>query len=386
MRVAHVVPTYYPATRYGGPIRSVHGLCKALVDLGHDVSVYTTNVDGNGSLSGDYGKNTDLDGVKVNYYECGVGRRIYRAPKLAADLSECIMVYDVIHLHSVFLWPTYVAARLANGGNIPYVISPRGMLVPELIRRRGRIRKLLWISLVERKSLEQAAMVHVTSDLERVELQSFNFRLKNVVVVPNGVSMPKRTQSNGGDIRGSLVSVVLFLGRINWKKGLDRLIESIPHTKTKCQFLFAGNDDEGYSEILREKAERLGVSERVEFVGEVDDDQKWILLSQATVVVLPSYQENFGNVVLEAMATSKPVLVTAEVGAASIVEEARAGIVTEGEPTDIAAAIDKLVSNPGLCRDMGARGCITVNQRYSWRYIAEHMLGQYQKIINLVSR
>src|SRR5579862_4440950 len=133
MRVLHVVPTYLPAVRYGGPIYSVHALCRALADRGHDVHVYTTNVDGPGVSGVPLSDPVLREGVKIRYFPCGLGRRVYRSPAMGRALAANASKFDVLHLHSVYLWPTLAAARAARGANVPYVLAPRGMLVRDLI-------------------------------------------------------------------------------------------------------------------------------------------------------------------------------------------------------------------------------------------------------------
>ena len=113
---------------------------------------------------------------------------------------------------------------------------------------------------------------------------------------------------------------VLFLGRLNWKKGLDRLIPAMEQV-TNADLLIAGNDEENYRPELEALARRCGVADRVRFLGPVHGERKWELLSSAQILALPSYSENFGNVVLEAMAVGCAVIVTPEVGMASVVHE-----------------------------------------------------------------
>src|SRR3974390_979633 len=108
MKILHVVPTYYPAVRYGGPIRSVHGLASALAVQGHEVHVYTTNVDGNGVLPVPIGHPVRLDGVKGWYFATSLGRRLYRSLGMHQALESNVTSFDIVHLHSVFLWPTSV--------------------------------------------------------------------------------------------------------------------------------------------------------------------------------------------------------------------------------------------------------------------------------------
>src|ERR1700730_5349745 len=172
LRILHVVPTYYPAVRYGGPIRSVHGLAAALARRGHDVHVYTTNVDGDSLLDVPVDRPVLLDGVKVHYFPVPALKRLWWSPALERQLRTSIAEFDVVHVHAVYLLPMRAAARAAARAGIPYVVTPRGMLIRELIRRKSRWVKTAWINLVERTTLAHAAAVHVTADVEGAEFQA----------------------------------------------------------------------------------------------------------------------------------------------------------------------------------------------------------------------
>src|ERR1700758_2509415 len=149
LRVLHVVPTYFPAIRYGGPIFAVHGLCRALAARGHRIEVFTTNVDGPNDSAVPLGTPVALDSVHVSYFPSTNFRRLYWSPQLGRALKAELPKFTVVHLHSVFLWPTWAAARIARKARIPYVISPRGMLVKEMIERRSRLAKSAWLGLIE---------------------------------------------------------------------------------------------------------------------------------------------------------------------------------------------------------------------------------------------
>jgi len=314
MRILHVVPTYVPAYRYGGPIYSVHSLCRSLVERKHEVDVYTTNVDGDQNIKFTEGEAVDLDGVKIWYFKCPYGRKLYYSSTMMKALREHANDYDLIHLHSVFLWPTWAAARAARRNNVPYLLSPRGMLVKELIMRKNRILKTAWITLIERSNIAGAATVHLTSDAERKDLSAFNFRLAGTVVIPNGVEDPIKWNQNEVSKEISEIikhqPLVLFLGRINWKKGLDRLIKAMPFIQD-THLVIAGNDEENYLPKLRRLVTENNLESRVSFVPHnVSGADKETLYAAAKIFVLPSYSENFGNTVLEAMIRSIPVVVT----------------------------------------------------------------------------
>ena len=189
MKILHVVPTYIPAWRYGGTIQSVHGLCKALTLRGHQVEVVTTSVDGASDSQVIHQEIQRVDGVNVRYFQSKSLRRIYWAPTMETFVRHQAKNFDLIHTHSIFLWPTWMAERVARQQGIPYIVSPRGMLVKELVRRKNPLLKNLWIQWVERKNLEQASAIHWTSDIEKEEAAKFSISLPQGFVIPNGAEI-----------------------------------------------------------------------------------------------------------------------------------------------------------------------------------------------------
>ena len=386
MRILHVTPTYIPAYRYGGPIYSVHGLCKSLVKRGHTVDVFTTNVDGPYNSDVPTGIPVSLDGVQVCYFKSEFMRRLYFSPQMAMALLKQVKRYDVIHLHSIYLWPTWAAAQCAIRFNIPYIISPRGMLIKNLIKNKSRCLKTAWIRLFERRNLEKAAGIHVTSPLEADEVRRFNFRLSDITIIPNGFdaeidhSFGDADSANIANIIENM-TFILFLGRINWKKGLDRLVWALNHIPSHIYLIVAGNDEDNYQSVIEASAVRAGVSERIFFTGAVYGKMKTALFQKALVMVLPSYSENFGNTVLEAMACGCPVVVTPEVGLSDVVETSCAGWVVDGDAKVFGNALKKLLADKILMFKMGVNGKKTVKERFAWEAVAEQMEKMYAKLI-----
>lgn len=298
---------------------------------------------------------------------------MYVSRTMRAALAEQMSAYDLLHLHSVFLWPTYAAARAAERARVPYVVSPRGMLVPELIRRKSALVKNAWIRFVESHTFRKSAGIHFTAEREWEDARQVPIPLPAPFIVPNGIDLPPAASIP------RLGDTLLFLGRINWKKGLDRLLAAaavLPAVKV----IIAGNDEEDLTPALRAQAERLGIADRVDFRGPVRGAAKEELLRTSTALVLPSLSENFGNVVLEAMAVEMPVIVTPEVGLASDVAHAGAGIVTSGLPEPMAAAIGGLLRDREGRAAMGRRGRELVAARFTWDRVAMQMEEHYLRI------
>lgn len=375
LTVIHVVPTYLPALRYGGPILAVHGLARALAERGHAVHALTTVVDGPHDLPAGRRR---LDGVEVHYLPVRggrLGRRVYYAPALEAALDAIAGERRIVHTHAVFLWPPWAASRWAARRRIPQVLSPRGMLVPELIAARSAWPKRAWIAAIERGNLARSACVHFTSTRERSDFAALGLRARRTAVVPNGIEPPPPVPGAARDRRR-----VLYLGRINWKKGLPLLIEALAQCP-QLELDLVGNDEEGYTEPLLRQAAARGCAGRVHVLGPRYGAEKAALLARAGVLVLPSRSENFGNSVLEAMAYGVPVVVCEGVGAAELVERHAAGLVVPYDSTALAGALERLSADPTTAAHMGERGRAAVAQHYTWSALAVQYEALYHELL-----
>jgi glycosyltransferase involved in cell wall biosynthesis len=381
LRILQVVPTYYPAVRYGGPIRSVHGLAAGLARRGHDVQVFTTTLDGPHDLDVPVDRPVMIDGVAVHYFPVPALRRLSWSPAMGRALRTATGGFDVLHLHSVFQWPLQAAARAAVRAGVPYLLAPRGMLVRDVIRGKSRWLKTAWIQFIERRTLARAAGLHATAELEIDDVRTLGLDFGAAFCVQNGVEWPRDfAPLAAGPFAHIPQPYALFMGRISWKKGIDRLIKawkSVPG----LPLIIGGNDYEGLIPKLTALARSEGVAERVSFVGAVSDRDKWALYENARLLVLPSYSENFGNVVAEAMAMSCPVVVTRTVGIAPLVERHSAGLVTGDTPADIAACGNRLAQDETMRRECGARGRAAVESTLSWDAVAEQMEAVYATVI-----
>jgi len=269
---------------------------------------------------------------------------------------------------------------------VPYVVSPRGMLVRDLIARKNAWAKRAWIALVERATIKRASAIHVTSALEAREISELGLTLPRVFQVPNGVTPLAAVDEDAplpSIVHSVLASgrpVVLYVGRVNWKKGIDRLIRAITQLP-EAMLLIIGDDEGGEREALEALAAEEGVRHRVVFGGGIYGAAKAQLYRRASVLVLPSLSENFGNVVLEAMLWACPVVVTPQVGAAEVVREAEAGVIAAGDPESLRMAIGSLIVDPNKRAVMGHRGRELVTRKYGWEAIAARMISAYRECL-----
>jgi glycosyltransferase involved in cell wall biosynthesis len=258
------------------------------------------------------------------------------------------------------------------------------MLVKALIERRSRIAKSAWIELIEKTNLKNASAIHATSTLEAEEMRRFKWRLPPIEIIPNGIDEIAKFADGGVSADVAEISeqqpFILFLGRISWKKGLDRLLSAFALTNLP-KLAIVGPDDENIVPRLTQLARDLKIADRVRFLPRtVLGADKESLYASAQLFVLPSYSENFGNTVLEAIQRGLPVIVTPEVGAAKIVLEAKAGLVVPGDPQPLSSAIRHLIETVPLARAMGESGRRHVGEHYSWACIAEEMENLYTSL------
>jgi len=372
VRILHVVPTYWPAVRYGGPIHSLRALCAAQAGLGHEVEVATTSVDGpvdRRELEHESDARV-VDGVAVRYFRVPVLRRLYWSPQLRSWLRANVSSFDVLHLHSVFLWPTLEGARTARRRGVPYVVSPKGMLVPDLIDARSPIVKRTWIRLFERRTLAEASAVLVSSRHEAEELpRAVGSVTAAVRVVSHGVDLPEQSaqQRDAG--------LVLYLGRVSWEKRIDLILRAMAGVPD-ARLAIVGEGAADYVTELRNLTLELGVADRVDWIGPAHGDEKQRWLARAAFLVLPSVSESFGNVVLEAMAASTPVVVSAGVGARDVVEASDGGVVFEGVD-GLQSALTRFLGEPELAVAAGRRGRAYVKAHCTWNAVAEATVSAY---------
>ena len=398
MKILHVTPYFAPAWGHGGPVFAVLGLTRELARQGHEVTVMTTNLDGQGLLDVPLGRPVDLDGVEVWYFPIQRPRWYAFSRPLARALHEQVGRFDLVHVHTIFWWPTTVAAFSCRRKKVPYIIGPAGSLSPICLSKSyerwwvslsSRTKKWLYLNTVGNLDLNRASAVHFTAAAEMEAARPLRLRPPGYVV-PLGVELGEAEAHSGSfpspqalpQLRGK--RMVLFLSRLNPIKGLDRLIEALGILAARrgdFVFVIAGSGTRAYEEEVRALVRRHRLEDRTVFLGFVEGGSKWALLGEADVFVLSSYHENFGVAVVEAMAAGVPVVISDHVHIHSEVRQAGAGIVTTLDTVEIAAAIGRLLDDERLRKEMGERGRRLARERFTWERVAKDMVQVYAEVL-----
>jgi glycosyltransferase involved in cell wall biosynthesis len=313
-------------------------------------------------------------------------RRLARSPAMAQALRRDVPRCDVVHIHNLWQYPQYAAFRAAREAGVPYIVSPHGSLDPYL-RRRGRLRKAVTGAVWHRAMLEGAALIHVTTRSEMRLISDIAPRVPRAIV-PCGINaadfadLPPSNEFRERHLDGYTGPLVVFLGRVTEKKGLDVLIRSFAEVleRQPARLAVVGPDDGGQRPGLERLAEQLGIGSRVDFVGGLFGRDRLAALSAADVWALSSHTENFGIAVMEAMAAGCPVAISRDVNLAEDVADAKAGLIAQAEPRAFATALLELLGDAELRRRL-SRAARELAARYDWSEVTPRLLEMYREAI-----
>lgn len=317
---------------------SVAMLCEELVRANIDINVYTTTANGPAELAVDTNRPVDVDGVPVNYFKRITKDHTHYSPALLKAVWKNANSYDVVHIHAWWNLVSVLACAIALARKVPVVVSPRGMLSAysfsnKNIGAKSTIHTFLGKRLLAKSHIhttsahETEAVVKLVKPLSVTSLPNF-VKLSEIKSVPNNTP---------GDILK-----LLFFSRIEEKKGLDILIDALKNVTIPYHLTIAGDGDKGYIEQLKTLSH--GIEQHITWAGFYGDD-KYELLQQHHLLVLPSHDENFGNVVIESLSVGTAVLISEYVGLADYVADHTFGWVCQTNPQSVGDAITGVHQN-----------------------------------------
>ena len=393
MKILHIIPSV--SLVYGGPSQMVVGLAKAQAALGHQVTILTTDSNGDrgqAPLDVLLGVPIQQDGYEILYFRCRPFKRYKFSVGLFRWLWANAKTYDIAHIHALFSPVSSISATIARMQKLPYVLRPLGTLDPADLTKKQLIKKL-YAAVLEKPNLQGAAAIHFTSDQEAKVSERFGV-VTNDWVMPLGVMLPEGSQTieevrSHYDIPADR-PIVLFMSRLEPKKGLELLIPALErlvndlnfHVDFQVVIAGANPQDPDYATKIKHRIQRSILGDRSTIAGFVTGALKTDLLHCADLFVLPSYYENFGIAVAEAMAVSVPVVISDQVHIHTDITNSNSGWVCQCEIESLEAALREALNHKDDRLLRGHNAAIHANIYYSWQAIAPQVIEKYQSVID----
>ena len=380
LHVANILA--YMASRYGGPPQVAIGLGRALQNYDVDISYWAT---------GDKNDATEIQQLRLNtnIYKTSWPKLWYYCPEVLEQVLKNTKDIDLVHIHEMWSYPQYIAAKIANRKSIPYIITPHGNLDPWKIRRKTR--RYIYLSLFGKHMLQKSACVQAFTPNEVDNLRKVGHK-GPITIIPNGIN-PKEflnlpSYHSAEEIWPKLKNrrVVLFMSRLSEEKGLDVLLSAWKNVISRPNFkdavlVIAGPDYKGYVKTVKSMLANYNLDSNLILTGMVTGHKKMSLMSRADAYILPSYSEGFSISLLENLAAANPVIVTPacyfpELSSLGI------GLCVPPKPDSLAECMKILLDMPfDKRKQIGKIGRDFVFQNYSWDIAARKMMTVYQHIL-----
>jgi len=375
LSVVHVAAGLHP--RSGGPSRTVVQLTDALARQ-PQLSVTLLSQ----SLAGEPSVASTAPEVARRMAGSSSARAMRLALPLRAELHRLLGSHrpSVIHSHGLWAPAVHWACRAARRRGIPLVAHPRGMLEPWALGHKAW-KKRIGMALFQRRDLDAARVLIATSAQEYENIRKLGLR-QPVAVIPNGVDLVSpRHAVRRSPRQGERVRNALFLSRIHPKKGLPNLLQAWARLSPRgWRLRIAGPDEGGHLAEVMALARHLGIAESIDVVGEVDGERKSDTYGDADLFVLPTFSENFGVVVAEALAHGVPVITTRGAPWGDLETERCGWWIDIGVDPLVEALRAAMALSDDERQAMGARGREYV-RRYDWEAIARDTVAVYSWIL-----
>jgi len=372
MKVLHVITSLKRSG--GGPARSVQGLVAELNRAGVEAWLMSLR----------QGETPWVEGVSHFVNGEPFENVLYRIKP------------DIVHLHGLWSFALHRCAAICRRWHVPYVIAPRGMLEPWSLRQKW-LKKRIARWLYQDRDLKCAAALHATAESEAEQFRKLGFK-NPIIVSPNGVNVPAIPLSSlvlrPTSPCGNALRRVLFVSRMHPKKGVLELVEAwntikhqtlnIKHQTWMCELVYTVNGDfeREYEAKVKARVKELCLEDQFIFTGALNDDEKWKAYARADLFVLPTYSENFGIVVAEALWAGVPAITTKGTPWKEL-EDRKCGWWIDIGVDHLAAALkDAMLLDDTQRYKMGARGRLLVQERYTWDAVVKEMVKGYAEVLN----
>ena len=377
MKILFVIPAL--GSVYGGPSQCVLDLAQVLGDRGIELDIVTTTANGATQLNVPTHAWIKEKSYRIQYFPYWNLLDYKLSWSLTHWLFQHVADYDLVHTNAIFSYTNLPAHWACQLYQIPYIMTPHGMLEPWALSYNSW-KKKLYFYLFEKLSLQRATAIQALASTEAINLQRLGIK-SPVVIVPNGIHQNNFQNLPNPETRHKML--ILFLGRIDPKKGLDLLAAAFK--KVHAQFpqthlIIAGPDNIGFSPTVKRYFAEVNCLEAVTFTGMLTGSLKFAALAAADLYVAPSYSEGFSMSVLEGMASGLPCVITTGCNFPESKIE-KAALVVDIDAKHIADALLLCLVNPEEAKQMGDRARQFIFENYTWNNIAYKMEQIYSKIL-----
>ncbi len=381
MKILIVVPTYYPAYKFGGPIFQIHHLSKFLTNNKIHVTVCTTDKGNKENVKSNVKE--IIDGVDVFYFK-RLFPKFYLSLNMLFFLLRNIKEYELVHIHSIFNFPTAISLIFSTLFNKKIILSPRGILDKDLIENKNKILKKFWLYLFKKILSQKVKVFHATTELEKEKIK-FYYKNSNIQVISNGVDVnylleeQKKNDLNSKYIKYfNKKNNLLYLGRIDRKKNIDLIIKSISKANlSNFNLNIVGSGDKQYLNDLYNLSCELQLNDNINFIEHLDGESKIYFYKNSSHLLLPSKSENFANVVLESIFFGKSVLISDKVGLKDFVRDNNFGVICDSKAT-FERELKYLIDNKYIISATNKFGQKKVIENFDWNKIIHEFINMYK--------
>lgn len=386
MKILMVIPAL--GSVYGGPSKSVLELAQALGNRGIEVDVIATTANGTDTLDVPTQTWIKENSYRLQYFPYWNLFDYKFSLALTYWLFNHVKDYHIVHTNAIFSYPVLPAYWACQKHNVPYIVAPRGMLEPWALAYKSW-KKNLYYTLWEKPSLQKAKAIQMLASTEAERVKQLELKTP-LVIIPNGLHREEIEVLPEPDIFYQQFphlkekQLILFLGRIDPKKGLDLLAPAF--ARVHCQFpnthlVIAGPDNINYMRTAKTYFAEEGCLKYVTFTGILTGELKYSALASADVYVAPSYSEGFSMSVLEGMGSGLPCVITTGCNFPEAGEK-QAALVVDIDAQAITDGLLWCLNNPQQAEEMGNRARQFIINNYTWDKIAVKMEQFYLKILN----
>lgn len=367
LRIAHVVADLHPKS--GGPSRTVTHLVDALTNTGVEVSLFSQSQVNEPFIAPESAQ------VRLSMARSAAAWRLKLGLPLKQTLEEQLALRPphILHSHGLWLPVNHWATQWAQQQGIPLIIHPRGMLEPWAMQQSAR-KKAFAMALFQRSDLYSARLIVATSSMEFNSIRALGMK-QPIAVIPNGIHFNSHQISGISAHQKS--KTVLFLSRLHPKKGIKDLITAWSVIRPSgWRLCIAGPDEGGHLAEMKKLTSQLNLETEVDFIGEVQDNNKHHVFNSSSLFVLPTYSENFGVVVAEALSHGLPVITTKGAPWEDLVTYGCGWWIDRGVDALIPALREGIGLSPDSWKTMSDNARAYV-RRFDWNSIALDMKAAY---------